>query len=99
MGWADRAIALLQEGKEATVRPRGHSMRPLVRSGATVTLEPISIDQLEVGDIVLCRVSGQTYLHLVRALQGGRAQIANNRGRINGWTRAVYGRAIQIEGP
>jgi hypothetical protein len=41
---------------------------------------------LEVGDIVLARVAGAVYLHLVSALANGRVQISNNRGRVNGWT-------------
>lgn len=78
-------------------------MRPWVESGATVTLEPVALGELEVGDVVLCRVAGNVYLHLVTALPGAgddrRVQIGNNRGRINGWTKAVYGRAVTIENP
>jgi hypothetical protein len=49
--------------------------------------------------IVLCRIHGNEYLHLVKAIQGGRFQIGNNRGFINGWIRAgaIYGRCIRIE--
>ena len=103
MGWADRAIAELREGRTAVIRPHGGSMRPKVESGAEVTLEPVEVADLAVGDIVLCRVGGNVYLHLVKALQGGpgdrRVQIGNNRGGINGWTRAVYGRATVIRNP
>lgn len=74
-------------------------MRPLVESGARVTLEPVTIQELEVGDVVLCRVAGNVFLHLVKAKAGGRVQIGNNRGKINGWTSAVYGRATLIENP
>ncbi|MBX2800863.1 MAG: hypothetical protein KTR31_24495 [Myxococcales bacterium] len=99
MGWANRAIALLREGQPAVIRPHGGSMRPRVMSGARVTLEPVAVDDLQVDNIVLCRVGGNVYLHLVTALQGGRVQIGNNQGRINGWTKAVYGRAVTIENP
>ena len=99
MGWADRAIALLRAGQEATIKPHGNSMRPIVASGATVRLAPVDLGALEVGDVVLCRVSGNVYLHLVTAKQGDRVQIGNNRGRVNGWTKAVYGRAVQIDNP
>lgn len=95
--WADNAINLLREGQEAIVIPHGNSMQPKVLSGAHVTLEPVTIEQLEINDIVLCRVSGNVYLHLVKALDGNRVQIGNNRGYINGWTKAVYGRAIHVE--
>ncbi len=76
-------------------------MRPRVESGATVTLEPVTLADLRVDDIVLCRVKGNIYLHLVKAIRGpadNRAvQIGNNRGGINGWTRTVYGRAIVVD--
>ena len=54
---------------------------------------------LKVGDIVLCKVRGCEYLHLVKAIQGPRFQIGNNRGRINGWITAttIFGRCIRIE--
>ena len=99
MGWANRAIELLRSGQDAVIKPHGGSMRPLVESGATVTLTPVTFEQLEVGDIVLCRVAGNVYLHLVKARDAERVQIGNNRGRINGWTRAVYGKAIAIVNP
>ena len=72
-------------------------MRGKVESGQLVTLDPVDVDALSVGDIVLCRVKGNVYLHLVQALGDGRVLIGNNRGKINGWTRTVYGRATKIE--
>lgn len=103
MGWANRAIAELREGRSAVIRPHGGSMRPKVESGAEVTVVPVDLVDLAVGDLVLCRVAGNVYLHLVKALSGGpddrRVQIGNNRGGINGWTRAVYGRATTIRNP
>ena len=74
-------------------------MKPKVNDGDLVTLEPADPDSLVVGDIVLVRVKGTDYLHLVKAIDGSRFQIGNNRGRINGWVgrSAIYGRAIEIE--
>jgi hypothetical protein len=97
MGWADRAIRELQEGKNTTVKPHGNSMAGRVESGSLVTLEPVQISELQLNDIVLCKVKGNQYLHLVKAMQEDRVLIGNNRGGINGWTRNVYGRAIKIE--
>jgi len=97
MSWADRAIKLLADGKSAIIKPHGNSMKPKVESGATVTLEPISATDTEVGDIVLCRVKGNVYLHLVKAKEGERVLIGNNRGGTNGWTKAVYGKATSIK--
>ena len=55
--------------------------------------------ELAVGDIVLCSVRGNHYLHLIKAIQGKRFQIGNNRGGINGWVGAnsIYGRCVRIE--
>jgi hypothetical protein len=63
-------------------------MVPLIRSRDLVTVAPVDPARLEVGDIVLARVAGTIYLHLVSALDRakGRVQISNNRGRVNGWT-------------
>ena len=85
MGWADRAIEALRRGEEARVRPRGHSMRGKVEDGALVTLAPCESERLQPGDVVLVRVRGTVYLHLVKAVNQGRFLIGNNRGGINAW--------------
>lgn len=74
-------------------------MRPRVNDGARVTLEPIGERALCIDDIVLVRVGGRDYLHLIKAVQGERYLIGNNRGGINGWVgrSAVYGRAVAID--
>lgn len=99
MGWADRAKEALRRGETVSVRPRGHSMRPKVNDGDLVTLVPCELSDLAVGAIVLVRVGGNDYLHLVTAIDGRRVQIGNNRGHINGWVgaTAIYGRAIKVE--
>ena len=68
-----------------------------VNDGQLCTVEPLGADP-EVGDIVLCRVNGSQYLHLVKAIQGERFQIGNNRGGINGWVtkRQIFGRLIAV---
>lgn len=99
MSWADRAKAALRRGETVTVRPRGHSMRPKVNDGDLVTLVPCLLADLAVGSIVLVRVGGNDYLHLVTAIDAQRVQIGNNRDRINGWVgpAAIYGRAVKVE--
>ena len=98
MGWATEYIARLQRGETVQFRPRGHSMRGKVESGQLCTVVPVS-DALHVGDIVLCKVNGRQYLHLIKAIQGDRYQIGNNRGRVNGWiTRgSIYGKCVRVE--
>ena len=97
MSWADWAIKALSRGERPMIRPRGGSMSGRVESGQPVTLAPVAIADLNVGDIVLCKVRGTVYLHLVKAKSGGRVQIGNNKGRINGWTRTVFGRVTHID--
>lgn len=69
-----------------------------IESGQLCTVEPVGDPALAVGDIVLCRVSGSQYLHLIKAIQGERFQIGNNRGGINGWItrRQIFGRLIAL---
>ena len=55
-------------------------MRGKVDDGDLVTIEPCAADALSVGDIVLVRVRGTDYLHLVKAIDRGRFLIGNNRG-------------------
>ena len=99
MGWASEYITRLQKGETVQVRPRGTSMRGKIESGQRCTIEPIDPAVLNVGDIVLCKVSGKQYLHLVKAIQGKRFQIGNNRGRINGWVgeNSIFGKCTTIE--
>ncbi len=100
MSWATFAIEKLREGQTVQIRPRGHSMKGKVDDGALVTVEPCEAEALEVGDIVLVRVRGHDYLHLIKAKDPqGRFQIGNNRGGINGWvgSNCIYGKATKIE--
>lgn len=100
MGWATGHIAKLKQGETVSFRPRGQSMQGKIESGQLCTVEPVAdIEALQVGDIVLCKVGGNEYLHLVKAIQGERFQIGNNRGFINGWigSNAIYGRCVRIE--
>jgi hypothetical protein len=100
MGWATPYNAKLKTGETVSFRPRGHSMRRKIESGQLCTVEPITdFASLQKGDIVLCKVNGHEYLHLIKAIQGSRFQIGNNRGRINGWvgTNAIFGKCIKIE--
>lgn len=98
MSWATHYIAKLQQGETVQFRPRGGSMKGKVASGALCTVEPLQ-GAPEVGDVVLCRVKGAQYLHLVKAIQGERFQIGNNLGGINGWISigGIYGLLTRVE--
>jgi hypothetical protein len=98
MGWASGYIARLSQGETVQFRPRGASMRGRIESGQLCTVVP-SKDDLKVGDVVLCKVNGREYLHLIKAVQGERYQIGNNRGRINGWVsrNGIFGKCVRVE--
>lgn len=99
MGWATHYIQKLQAGETVKFRPRGNSMTGRIESGQLVTVAPIDPALLRAGDVVLCKVHGAEYLHLVKTILDGRFQICNNRGRVNGWIgpTGIFGKCISIE--
>ena len=102
MGWASHYIAKLVAGETVSFRPKGSSMAGKINSGQLCTLMPVTDPtKLQIGDIVLCRVQGAEYLHLIKAVRGpGETfQIGNNRGGINGWIgpHGIYGICVKVE--
>lgn len=99
MGWAANHIKKLQAGETIQFKPRGNSMKGKIDNGNLVTVEPVSDQKLKKGDIVLCKVRGCEYLHLIKAVRGKQYQIGNNRDHINGWTsiEAIFGICTKIE--
>lgn len=87
----------LQAGETFETSEKGNSMVPLIYSGQKHTLAPIKLEDVNVGDIVYCKVHGRFFTHLVKAKkEDGSVQIGNNHGHINGWTRNVYGKVISV---
>jgi SOS-response transcriptional repressor LexA len=99
MGWATYACEALRRGETVRLRPRGDSMVGKSNSGDRVTVAPCDADTLKIGDIVLVRVRGAEYLHLIKARQDDRFLIGNNRGGINGWVgkNSIFGVVTAIE--
>jgi hypothetical protein len=99
MGWATFHIQKLKKGETVQFRPRGNSMAGKIESGGLCTVVPPQHEELAVGDIVLCKAGGAQYLHLIKARQGDRFQIGNNRGGINGWIglNGIFGRCVRVE--
>jgi hypothetical protein len=99
VGWASDHIGKLRAGETVSFRPRGHSMRGRIESGQLCIVAPVDISTLKVGDIVLCRVRGSEYLHLIKAIGPRRFQIGNNRGGINGWVgpNCIFGKCVRIQ--
>lgn len=94
MKWkVDKLLA----GETIISKEPGNSMTPILRSKQPVKIVPATWQEVEVGDIVYCRVKGNYYTHLVKAKNGRRGcQIGNNHGHINGWTKNIYGKVIEI---
>lgn len=102
MSWATHHIELLQQGIQVRFRPLGNSMAPRIKSGQLCTVEPVPLDTIKAGDVVLCSVGRSDYLHLVKEVfrtKDGSPYFAigNNRGNINGTTTGVYGKLIAVE--
>lgn len=91
-------IQPLLDGKTIQFRPVGNSMIGRIESRQLVTVSP-DTSNVKVDDIVFCKVNGNIYVHLVKAINGDRYLIGNNRGKINGWTQKdkIYGVVIKIE--
>jgi exosome complex RNA-binding protein Csl4 len=107
--WATQHIERLQKGETVKFRPLGHSMKPVIESGQLVTVEPVNPTTLKEGDIVLCRVRGNSYLHFIKQILTIKDpktgdpytdfQIGNNRGGLNGWISSdmIYGKCTKVE--
>lgn len=97
--WAEKHIALLRSGRRAEFRPTGRSMEPRIFSGQLVFVEPVAKGgPIVVGDVVLCTVGQNHYLHLVKAIGPDGFLIGNNKGRVNGWIpfTQIHGRLAAV---
>jgi len=74
-----------------------------INDGDIVMLQPCQAEILVPGDIVLARVQGRRYAHLVlhQVLERGpgRFLIGNNLGGNDGWVaeQDIYGRVVDLE--
>jgi len=71
-------------------------MSPIIKSGQDHRLAPVKLEDCKVGEIVFCKVKGNFYTHLVKGKGVRGALIGNNKGGVNGWTKQVYGKVIEI---
>ena len=90
----------LRNGEVCKVTGIGNSMTPILKSRQPVICEPVTDEtSLKKKDIVLCKVRGHHYLHLIHAIRNGNQYlIGNNHGHMNGWIsrNQVYGKVIEI---
>ena len=75
----------LKNGETCAVTGYGNCMTPILLSGETVIVKPVTDDTiLRKNDIVFCKVKGHYYLHKISAVKGKTYQISNNHGHVNG---------------
>ena len=90
----------LRAGETCKVTGTGTSMIPILQSRQAVICAPVTESTvLEKKNIVLCKVNGHYYLHLIHAIgPDGRCLIGNNHGHMNGWIsrNQIYGKVIEI---
>lgn len=87
----------LQRGETFITSEKGNSMVPLLKSRQKHLLSPARWEDVEVGDIVYCKVRGNFYTHLVKAKNDKKGcLIGNNHGHMNGWTKQVYGKVLEV---
>ncbi len=97
MDWSTEAVAALQRGSSVQVRPRGHSMTGRISDGDLITLVPCRLEDLTTGDIVLARIQGKRFahvvLHSILTVEGDRFLIGSHQGRVDGWVDRgdIYG--------
>ena len=58
----------LEAGESIISREPGNSMTPILKSRQPVLLVPVNLEDVNVGDIVYCKVKGHFYTHLVKAV-------------------------------
>jgi hypothetical protein len=94
MNWK---VEKLLNGESFISKEKGNSMIPLIYSNQPCKLEPATWEEVEVGDMVYCKVRKNYYTHLVLAKnEKTGCLIGNNRGGVNGWTKKIYGRVVEV---
>lgn len=101
-GFENRFTAeALQNGNICKVIGIGNSMTPILKSKQPVICIPVTDDvELKKKDIVMCKVKGHYYLHLIHSIKnnGESFLIGNNHGHMNGWVarNKIFGKVVEI---
>ncbi len=92
--WKETQLA---KGQPIVACEKGNSMVPLIKSGQNHELTPCTWQDVMPDNIVFCKVKGNYYTHLVLSKDWNRGVlIGNAKGRINGWTKQVFGKVTKI---
>lgn len=88
-------IQQLEEKGEGSMTCFGQSMKPILNSGSTLKFK--KQETYEKGDIVFCKVKGR-FIDAHKIIKTNKVKgflIANNHGWENGWTKIIYGKAVE----
>lgn len=97
----EKIIERLQAGEVIeNYKESGNSMTPIIKHRQPITIAPVDTHKVTEGDIVLVKVKGRIYTHLVHATNMDRVLIGNNHGRVNGWAarRNIFGIVTHVDG-
>ena len=90
----------LKKEKSVIFTAHGNSMSPKIENGETIEVSS-SVANLKIGDVVLCKVHGRYYIHLIKSMKtekNGKVKylISNNKGHENGWIgiKSIFGKKI-----
>src|SRR5262252_2147971 len=101
--FVDVVTELLSRGYQVRFRAEGASMRPTIRGGEAITVEPVS--EVKIGDIALYRAERGLIAHRVVGIRkgNGTAPVCFARGEAGGSTeeavqeQQVLGRVVAVE--
>ena len=83
----------ISAGLPVSINPKGNSMYPRIKSGSQIIL--IKQDSYNIDDVVLCKVGGNHYVHIIKQLNDQKGYlIGNNKGHTNGWTKQIFAKAF-----
>ena len=91
------AISELKHGNKIARFEYGNSLMPILESGEYCIVEPIkNIEDVKVGDVVVCNVSGHPMTHMVMMVSDSSSEkpffsIGDTSLHFYGWTSDVYG--------
>ena len=88
----DEASELMAEGKTVNFTPKGNSMLPFIRGSLDSTLVAHT-DNVEVGDIVLAKISGKYIMHRVFEVEGDKVTLMGD-GNLGAKEHCLNGNAV-----
>ena len=100
--WINLQQERLRSGHPIEMIARGHSMRPLIPDGTRLTIEPITAQLAQTGDLLLARRGqGSFVLHRAIFRWGNHIWLKGDRNRAiqRFESHEILGRALWVTGP